>query len=157
MTPVRLTAIFLRIIAIVQMLTFAVVLMPVAWIASWHAWLGLGVMPDDPVLRYVIRGAAFAQGGVGVLVWVIATDVVRYRPLVITTAAISLFAAPAYYFIDATAGMPRFWCIFDFAYCFLAGAVLLALCLLSSPNGSTGGHGSECHKPPRNNRYEADQ
>ena len=130
MAPVGLTAIFLRIIAIVQMLTFAVVLMPVAWIAAWHAWLGVGVMPDDPVLRYVIRGAAFAQGGVGVLVWVIATDVVRYRPLVITTAAISLFAAPAYYFIDATAGMPRFWCIFDFAFCFLAGGAL-TLCLLS--------------------------
>jgi hypothetical protein len=116
------------------MLTFAVVFMPLSWIASWHSWLGIGVMPDDPLLRYVIRGAAFAQGGVGVLVWVIATDVVRYRPLVITTAAISLFAAPAYYFIDATAGMPRFWCVFDFAFCFLAGGVLLTLCLLSSPN-----------------------
>jgi hypothetical protein len=131
MNPALRTALFLRIIAVVQMLTFAVVLLPVAWLASWHAWLGLGAMPDDPVLRYVIRGAAFAQGGVGVLVWVVATDVVRYRPLVITTAALSLCAAPAYYFIDATAGMPRWWCLFDFAYCVLAGGGL-TLCLCSS-------------------------
>ncbi len=131
MPPARWTALCLRIIAIVQMLTFAVVLMPEAWLAAWHAWLGMGVMPDNAVLRYVIRGAAFAQGGVGVLVWVIATDVVRYRPLVITTAALCLFAAPAYYFIDATAGMPRFWCLFDFAYCLLAGGAL-ALCLWAS-------------------------
>lgn len=136
MTPIRLTAIFLRIIAIVQMLTFAVVLMPVAWIASWHAWLGMGVMPDDPVLRYVIRGAAFVQGALGVLGWVIATDVVRYRPLIITLAAICLFAAPAYYFIDAMAGMPHFWCLFDFAYCGVAGGVL-TLCLLSSSHESS--------------------
>jgi peptidoglycan/LPS O-acetylase OafA/YrhL len=137
MTPVRRLAIFLRIVAGVQMLTFAVVVMPVAWIAAWHVWLGMGAMPDDPVLRYVIRGAAFAQGGVGVLAWVIATDVVRYRPLVLTVAAVSLCAAPAYYFIDATAGMPRFWCLFDFAYCLVAGAVLLALCLLSSPSATS--------------------
>src|ERR1043166_1511364 len=128
MTPVRLTAIFLRIVGVVQMHTFAVVRMPVAWIAEWHAWLGLGRMPDGAVLRYVIRGAAFVQGALGVLVWVIATDVVRYRPLVIALAVICLCAAPAYYFLDAAAGMPRFWCLFDFAYCLVAGGVL-ALCL----------------------------
>jgi hypothetical protein len=131
MTSVRLTRIILRIFALVQMLTFAVVLAPTAWIGSWHAWLGFGAMPNNPVLLYVIRGAAFAQVGVGVLLWVIATDVVRYRPLVITIAAICLFAAPTYYFIDTTTGMPRFWCILDFAYCLLAGGGL-TVCLLSS-------------------------
>jgi hypothetical protein len=136
MKPGRSTERFLRLLAILQMLTLAVVLMPVGWIAAWHAWLGLGVMPDDPVLRYVIRGAALAQGAIGVLLWVIATDVVRFRPLVVTTAAIYLFGAPAYYLLDATAGMPRFWCIFDGAFCLLAGGVLLTLCLLSSPNES---------------------
>jgi hypothetical protein len=136
MTSIRSTVIFLRIVAIVQMLTFSVVLMPVAWIAAWHVWLGMGVMPDDPVLRYIIRGASFVQGGLGVLVWVISTDVIRYRPLVITIAAICLFAAPAFYFIDATAGMPRSWCIFDFSYCLLAGGVLLALCPSSSPKAT---------------------
>jgi hypothetical protein len=130
MTPVRWTATFLRFIAIIQMLTFAVVVMPVGWIAAWHAWLGMGAMPDDPVLRYVIRGAAFVQGALGVLGWVIATDVVRYRPLIITLAAICLCAAPAYFLLDAVAGMPRFWCIFDFAYCLAAGAVL-TWCLFS--------------------------
>jgi hypothetical protein len=132
MNAQRLQANYLRSLAIVQMLTFAVVLMPVEWIASWHAWLGVGVMPDDPVLRYVIRGAALAQAAIGVLLWVIATDVVRYRPLVITISAIYLIGAPAYYCIDATAGMPRFWGVFDCAFCFLAGGALLTLCLLSS-------------------------
>jgi hypothetical protein len=91
-------------------------------------------MPDDPVLRYVIRGASLAQGAIGVLLWVIATDVVRFRPLVVTTAWIYLLGAPAYYFIDSVAGMPRFWCIFDCVFCFLAGGVLLILCLMSSRN-----------------------
>jgi hypothetical protein len=127
---------FLRLLAIIQMLTFAVVLMPLEWIASWHAWLGVGVMPDDPVLRYVIRGAALAQAAIGVLLWVIATDVVRFRPLVVATATIYLIGAPAYYWIDATAGMPHFWCIFDCAFCFFTGGVLMTLCLLSARNKS---------------------
>ncbi|MEY4485181.1 MAG: hypothetical protein RL693_2633 [Verrucomicrobiota bacterium] len=134
MTLIRSTSNTLRFVAIVQMLTFAVVFMPLSWIEVWHHWLGMGVMPDDPVLRYVIRGASYVQGAVGVLIWVMATDVIRYRPLIVTVAVINLASAPVFYLIDAIAGMPRFWCIFDFAYCFLAGGVLLALCLLSSPN-----------------------
>jgi hypothetical protein len=134
MTSSRSTANFLRFVAIVQILTFAVIFMPVAWIASWHAWVGLGVMSDTPVFRYVLRGASYVQGAIGVLLWVMATDIMRYRPLVVTTATIYLVGGPAYYLMDSIAGMPRFWCIFDSVFCLLAGGVLLALCLLSSPN-----------------------
>ena len=137
MTLVRPTTCFLRFVAIVQMFTFAVVFMPVEWIAGWHAWLGAGIMPDDAVLRYVIRGAAYVQGGIGVLLWVMATDVERFRPLVIAAAAIYLAGAPAYYWIDAIAGMPRFWCLCDSASCLVVGGVLLALCLGSSRNASS--------------------
>jgi hypothetical protein len=128
---------FLRFLAIVQMLTIAVVFVPVEWIAAWHVWLGVGTMPDDPVLRYVIRGASLAQGAIGVLLWVIANDVVRFRPLVVTTAWIYLLGAPSYYFIDSVAGMPRFWCIFDCAFCFFAGGALLTLCSLSNVPSKT--------------------
>ena len=133
MTGPRLTANFLRLVAIVQILTIAVIFMPATWIASWHAWVGLGVMSDTPVFRYVLRGASYVQGAIGVLLWVMATDTVRYRPLVVTTAAIYLIGGPAYYLIDSIAGIPRSWCIFDSVFCFLVGGVLLALCLLSSP------------------------
>ena len=134
MTSVRATTNFLRFIAVLQILTGAVVFMPVMWIAHWHSWLGLGPLPDDAVLHYVIRGGAYAQGAIGVLLWVMATDIVRYRPLVIATALIYLVGAPAFYFIDSLAGMPRFWCIFDSVSCLLLGAILLALCLSSSSN-----------------------
>jgi hypothetical protein len=136
MTRPRTTAHFLQLVAIVQILTFAVIFMPAPWIASWHAWVGLGIMSDTPVFRYVLRGASYVQGAIGVLLWVMGTDIVRYRPLVVTTAAIYLVGCPAYYLIDSIAGIPRSWCIFDSAFCFLVGGVLLALCLLSSPEES---------------------
>jgi hypothetical protein len=126
---VRWTSRFLRCLAILQVLTGAIAFVPIGWIAAWHGWLGLGQLPDDAVLRYVIRGGAFVQGVIGVLLWVIATDVERYRPLVITTAAIYLVSSPAFYLIDSIAGMPRFWCVFDAVSCFAVGAVLLGLSL----------------------------
>jgi hypothetical protein len=131
-TRVRSTANFLRFLAISQIVAFAIVFVPEAWIASLHGWLGLGQMPDAVFLRYVLRGAAWCQGAFGVLFWVMASDVVRHRPLVITTAVIYLVAAPTFYFMNAIAGLPRWWCVWDFTVCFLAGGILLALCVWPS-------------------------
>jgi len=128
----RWTANFLRFVALSQMVAFIIVFVPEPWIASVHSWLGLGQMPDAVILRYLLRGAAFSQGAIGVLLWVIASDVVRYRPLVITTAALYLAAASLFYFIDAIAGLPGWWCIWDCACCFVVGGVLLSLCLWPS-------------------------
>jgi len=133
---IRSTANFLRFVAIVQMLTLGIVFVPEGWLAEWHAWLGLGPMPDAAFLRYVVRGASYCQAAIGLLLWVMATDVVRYRPLVITTGAIYLVGGPAFYFIDAVAGLPRWWCLMDGVSCLLIGGVLLALCLWPSPNAS---------------------
>lgn len=124
MISVRSTSNCLRVLAVLQILTGLIVFIPIAWIAAFHVWLGLGQLPDAAFLRYVIRGGAFVQGAIGVLIWVIATDVVRFRPLAITIAAIYLASAPAFYFIDTIAGMPRFWCIFDGTSCFLVGSIL---------------------------------
>lgn len=119
---------FLRFLAILQMLTGLIMFLPAASIDWWHRWLGLGHAPDDLVLRYVIRGGGYVQGAIGVLLWVIATDVVRHRPLVLTTGVIYLVSGPAFYFIDAVSGMPRYWCIFDGVSCLLVVGIILAMC-----------------------------
>lgn len=127
MKSVRPITVCLRLLAILQILTAGIAIMPIAWIAAWHVWLGLGALPDDAVLRYVVRGGAFVQGAIGILIWIMATDVVRYRPLVIAVGGIYLVSGPAFYFIDSTAGMPLAWCVLDGASCFVTGSVLLIL------------------------------
>jgi hypothetical protein len=127
MNSTRATATFLRLLAILQILTAGIVIMPLEWIDAWHAWVGLGVMSHDPMLRYVVRGGAFVQGGIGVLLWIMASDVTRYRPLIVATGAIYLIAGPSFYLIDSIALMPRFWCLLDSISCLLEGGILLAL------------------------------
>ena len=37
------------------MLAFGAVVMPRAWMEASHEWLGLGMMPDGPVINFMIR------------------------------------------------------------------------------------------------------
>ena len=127
-SSLRSATIFLRILAILQLLTGLIAVIPISWIASWHHWLGLGRIPDDATLRYVIRGGAFVQAAIGVLLWIIANDVLRYRTLVLAVGWIYLVSGPAFYLIDSIAGMPRFWSLFDAFSCLIVGILTLAFC-----------------------------
>ena len=118
------------------MLAFISVFVPVeSWLAGWYAWLKLGDAPNvSAILRYVIGATAFFQGAIGVWLWVMLSDVTRYRPLLIATAVIYLVAAPVFYFIDATAGLPLWWRLYDCVWCLIVGASLVALCRWSPAN-----------------------
>jgi hypothetical protein len=131
----RAAATFLRFVAVLQMLTAGVAIVPLAWIGAWHLWVGLGAMSHDPMLPYVLRTAGFVQGGIGVLLWIMASDVPRYRPLILATAGIYLIAGPTFYFIESIAQIPLFWCMLDSVSCLATGAILLALSLRSRAGG----------------------
>ena len=136
----------MRIIAIGWLVSGISCLLPETWIASFLDWVGLGPMPHAVIFLYVIRKFAYVTTACGVLFWVVATDVVRYRPIVITTIAIHLIFVPVLCWLDVTIGMPLWWCIMDWSSCLLAGGFLLAYWLWpskTSPNKSRG-----CVKTP---------
>ncbi len=96
---------------------------------------GLEQMPDATMMRYVLRGAGYLQMAYGIVLWVVARDVVRFQSAVVAFIVVFLVGAPAFYCIDAAAGLPGYWCLLDFSCSFLAGAVPLAFWLWpSSPN-----------------------
>ena len=134
LTRVCWLAILLRVVAISAIFSGISFFFPVAWIDSFLAWCGLEPLPDANLMRYVLRGAGYLQVGIGVVIWVIARDVVRFQPVVIAVLTAFLVGAPAFYWIDAAAGLPRWFCFVDFTCCFLAGAVPLAFCLCPSSN-----------------------
>lgn len=136
-TRVRSIAILLRVAAISVFFSGVSFFLPETWIDSFLVWCGLGQMPHAALMRYVLWGAGYFQVAGGVFIWVIARDVVRYHPIVITVLVLLLVGAPVFYLIDALAGLPWYWCILDFTCCFLAGGVPLVFCLWpakTSPN-----------------------
>jgi hypothetical protein len=124
---VRLQAWLLRLAGATELLAFAAVVMPRAWMEASHEWLGMGEMPRGAVLMFMIRQASYAYGMHGVSLWVLATDVGRYRKLVVLNGVSFLLAAPVFFLIDYKEGMPLYWTAFDSLGCGFFGAALLWL------------------------------
>ena len=123
----RLQSWLLRLAGSVELLAFGAVVMPRPWMEASHAWLGLGEMPRGAVLMFMIRQASYVYGMHGVSLWVLAADVGRYRKLVVLNAVSFLIAAPLFFLIDHTAGMPLYWTVSDSLGCGFFGAALLWL------------------------------
>jgi hypothetical protein len=107
----RLLAAFLRLEGTIEILAFVAVVMPHAWMAATHRWLGMGALPAFPLLDYMIRSVSLLYGLHGVLLLLLATDVTRFRLLIIYTAASYLLAAVAFTAIDLGNSMPWWWSV----------------------------------------------
>lgn len=125
MNKEEIQKLFLRLAGAFEILAFIAVVMPRSWMEISHEWLGLGEMPGGPVLMFLIRQASYTYGMHGVSLWVLATDVNRFRPLVILNGIAYLLAVPVFIAIDYSAGMPFWWTIADPLGCGGLGAILL--------------------------------
>lgn len=117
----------LRIAGTVEILAFFAVIMPRSWMEVAHEWLGLGEMPHGAVIMFMIRQASYVYGMHGVTLWVLSSDVIRFRPLIILNVISFLLATPVFFIIDYTAGMPLFWTLSDSFACGFFGVALLFL------------------------------
>lgn len=111
----------------VEVLAFGAVVMPRPWMEVSHAWLGLGEFSPGPVTMFMIRQASYVYGMHGVSLFVLASDVRRFRPLVLLNGISFLLAAPVFLCIDYTSGMPHWWTALDTLGCGFLGAALLWL------------------------------
>jgi hypothetical protein len=125
MNSQRLLSWLLRLAGSVEILAFFAVVMPRSWMEVSHAWLGLGEMPRGPIIMFMIRQASYTYGMHGVSLWVLASDVVRFRTLVLLNGIAYLLAAPVFFLIDFTSGMPWWWTVADtLGAAFFGGALL---------------------------------
>jgi hypothetical protein len=92
-----------------------------------HSWLGMGAMPDGPLIMFMIRQASYVYGMHGVSLWLLASDVKRYRTLILFNGISFSIAAVLFALIDHTAGMPIWWTIGDALGCGGFGIALLWL------------------------------
>jgi hypothetical protein len=128
----QVQALLLRVAGAVEILAFIAVVMPRSWMETAHAWLGLGVMPGGPIIMFMIRQASYTYGMHGISLWVIASNVGRFRALVVFNGIAFLIAAPVFFLIDYSSGMPSWWTAGDTVSCAFLGVALL---WLSRKNG----------------------
>ena len=112
-TRLRLIKLLLRLGGVITVCAFPMMLLPVEWMAVTHEWLGLGPFPRVAVVDYLARSIAALYGFHGVLLLILATDPVRYRPIVTYVAILNIVFGLMLIAIDLSAGMPRIWTVVE--------------------------------------------
>jgi hypothetical protein len=117
----------LQVVGAVTVIALFPFVMPYSWMAAVHEWLGMGVLPDKPVVEYLARTTSALYGLLGGLYLVLATDV-RPHARVITYCAVATLVLPAVNTaLCLRAGMPPWWMWGDVIPCWLFGFGILFL------------------------------
>ena len=109
----------LRVLGVVCLLALFPMLMPFEWITWTHARMGLGEFPQAPIAEYLARCTSALSAFYGGLLWVLARDVQRYRPIIIYQAAAMLLLSLTSLGIGITVGVPLKWLLLDVLGCWI--------------------------------------
>jgi hypothetical protein len=127
MTPETRLKTFLRLVGAAAMLAAMAVVMPREWMDLCHRWLGLGPLPEGPIVEYLARSTSMFYAFFGVVLWMLAADVRRYGRAIALAAVGMMVAGPVMLMIDLRAGLPGWWITVEGPVDFLFGVLTLAL------------------------------
>ena len=115
---------FLRIVGSASLLAVFFTMIPYSWMDSIHGWLGMGRLPNEPVVGYLARSTSAFYALMGGLLWILSFDLRRYRSVLIYLGvAFTLFGVLLSVF-DWVEGMPRFWSICEGPFDIVFGLVI---------------------------------
>lgn len=123
----RILTLYLRIAASLMLLALPFILIPHAWMDALHARLGLGTLPDIPIIRYLTRSASALYGLHGALLLYLSFDVRRHLPVLTCLAWLGLGFGTVMIGVDLAAGLPAHWTWREGPIILLESGVLLAL------------------------------
>ena len=101
----------LRFLGVTGLFALVAVFMPMRWMAGTHDWLGLGEMPQGPVVEYLARSLSAFYALFSAICLALAADVERYRPLVRLVSLWVALLGLILVGVDLAADMPWWWTI----------------------------------------------
>jgi len=114
----------LRWIGTLSLLALGAIVMPYSWMDATHQWLGLGRLPDQPIVGYLARSVSALYALLGGLLWALSFDLQRHRPtLCFLGAAIMVFGA-ILIGIDWIEGLPLYWRAWEGPWVMVMGAAI---------------------------------
>ena len=123
----RSVVILLRVIGVLGSTAVFAIFMPTSWMAATHEWLGLGEFPDAPITQYLARSVSAIYAMFGGLAIFVSMDLKRYGPLIVYLAYATMAFGAVLTGIDAMAGLPTYWTLFEGPPTLIIGAVILLL------------------------------
>jgi hypothetical protein len=128
----------LRISAVVLLTAIVPAVMPFAWMKDIHRLLGMGELPEGPIVGYLTRSLSAMYALHGALVFFVSLDVRRHLPVIKCLAVLGIGFGAGLLVLDVAVGMPLPWIIGEGPFVILLGGVMLWLAL-KVQDGSTGG------------------
>lgn len=108
-TSERVIIFLLRLIGAFGLFAVPAIFLPYTWMDEIHAWMGLGKLPDAPIVSYLSRTLSMFYATSSVMMLAISLDVRRYRPLIRVWGTILLLSGCTFLGIDLYSGMPADW------------------------------------------------
>jgi len=118
---------FLRVLGTSALTAGFFVCVPDAWMDAIHQRLGLGRLPDVPIVSYLARSTSSFYALLGGLLWVVSFDLRRHRSVLrYLGVAIVLFGV-ALLVVDWQAGLPLWWRLWEGPIDCAFGIIILRL------------------------------
>ncbi len=119
--------ILLRIAAVILLIALIPSVMPFAWMKDIHRGLGMGELPDGPIIGYLTRSLSAMYALHGAIVLFVSWDVRRYLPVVQCLAVLAILFGVGVLVLDVMVGMPPAWTASEGPFLIVFGNVMLWL------------------------------
>lgn len=123
----REVGLLLRMVGLVELLAAGAMVMPRRWMAAIHAGLGMGVLPEGPIVGYLARLTSLLYALLGAVLLFVSFDVNRYGRLIAFLGMLTILHGVAVVGIGLAEDMPLWWTIGDGLALIGTGIVVLVL------------------------------
>lgn len=130
----RWVLLFLKFVGSAALLAFGAAVMPEKWIVETAEALSFDPFPHSPLTFYLARNLSLLYGFTGVVLWLVALDLQRYRPLVYWIAIGTIGFGVLQAVVDTLSGMPSWWTLGESLTTFLGGWTLWLLDRKTKPH-----------------------
>jgi len=114
----------LRVVGTASLFALIAVVMPYTCMDAIHRWLGLGALPDEPIVGYLARSLSAFYALMGGLLWSLSRDLRRHRPTLCFLGVAFMISGAALIGIDYFVGLPRWWWAGEGSFTMLIGAAI---------------------------------
>lgn len=117
----------LRVSGVILLTALIPAVMPFAWMQEIHRHLGMGKLPEGPIMGYLTRSLSALYALHGAVVFFVSLDVRRFLPVVRFLAVLGVIFGAGTLVLDIAVGMPLPWVLGEGPSIITLGGVLLWL------------------------------
>ena len=123
----RALVILLRFSAVLLLTAMIPAVMPFGWMKDMHRLLGMGELPEGPIIGYLTRSLSAMYAMHGALLFFVSLDVRRFLPVVKCLAVLGILFGVGMLVLDIVVGMPLPWIACEGPFIVVLGGMLLWL------------------------------